>query len=260
MVAASWLVGSIYLDAFTVTVNGNAKAIAAGYYYLRHATALLSLIDTLEDAVQTEAAGATWRITEGRLARLVPQAAQPVSINWGSATNVRDLLGYTGNKASDDTPYAATNVSPLLWSPGYVAIPATLLGTAGYITNDQSRFISADGTTALTDHHATQTWQELEWTEVLAERMRTDDSTTGGGTFHQWHEQSAKLGYSFRYYEEIDETDGSTTAVTWDDGTANSFGPYRLRSVDPQWYRRVIANADLYSSLSLPLMRVTEYS
>lgn len=260
MPASSWLVGSIYLDAFTFEVNGVNKNVSAGYYYLRHATASLSLIDTLLTQVQTEAAGADWYVTEGRTVRLEPQAAQNVAIDWLSATNVRNLLGYTGNMASQDTPYDAANVSPLLWSPGYVAIPATVLGTAGYVTNDLSIMVSADGTDALTDFHYSQVWQDLSWTHVDAARMRVDDGSTGGGTFHQFHEQCAKLGYSIRYYEQIDEADASTTAVTWDDTTANSHGPFRLRRVDPRWYARVVSNADLYSPLDLSLMQVSEYS
>lgn len=257
---SAWLVGSTYLDAFSFQVNGNNKTVSAGYYYLRHATAGLSLIDQIEAEIQTEAANCNLFISESRLVRIEPQAAQPVAIDWLSATDVRNFLGFTGNRASSDTAENATNVSPLLWSPGYLATPATVLGTAGYITNDQSVFVSADGTTSLTDQYATQTWQDLSWTDIVAARMRVDDTATGGGTFHQFHEQSAKLGYSFRYYEQVSEDDTSNTAVTWDDTGDNSFGPYRLRRVTSDWYRRVVSNADLYSPLTLPLMQVDEYT
>lgn len=256
----AWLVGSIYLDAFSFQVNGNNKSVSAGHYYLRHATASLSLIDTILAEIQTEAAGADLFVSQQRLVRLEPQAAQNVALDWLSATNVRNLLGFTGNRASSDTAENATNVSPLLWSPGHPATPETVLGTPGYVTNDLTAFVSADGTTSYTDFYHSQTYQDLTWTEVAAGRMRVAEGTDGGGTFHELHEQSLKLGYSCRYYETVSEEDGSNTAVTWDDTSDNSFGPYRLRSVDPRWYRRVVSNVDLYSPMSLPLMQVNEYS
>lgn len=258
MPESAWLVGSIFLTAFNIEVNGVNKAFGSGYYYLRHATAALSLIDALETALQTEAAGAEWYVTEDRTVRLQPLGGQPVAIDWLSSTNVRDLVGYAGNQASSDAAYDAPNVSPMLWSPGWLAIPETILGTAGYATNDHTTMVSADGTVALTDHFYSQVWQNLSWSHILVDRMRA--SGTGGGTFHELYEQFLKLGYSVRYYESISEADGSMTAVTWDDSSTNSFGAYRLRpGFSPRWYARAIASADIASPMELPLMQVDDY-
>ena len=260
MTDTAWIVGSVYLAGWNFEVNGVNKAVPAGHYYLRHATTSLSLVDTVLGLIQEEAGGCDLFVTEGRHVRLEPQAAQSVSLDWLAATSQRNLLGFTGNRASSDVAETATNISTLLLSPGYPATPATVLGTAGYVTNDSTTMISADGTTSLTNQYYEQVHQDLSWSELNAARMRADASANGGGTFHELHEQSLKLGYSLRYYETIDETEGSDTAVTWNDAAINSFGPYRLRRVDPRWYQRVVSNADLYSPLDLPLMQVNEYS
>lgn len=254
----AWLIGSTFLEAVNIEVNGNPQAVAGGYRYLRSDNAALSLIAAFEDAIQEEEATAVVTITRGRHVRITADNA--VSVDWLSATTLRDLLGFTGNLSSG-TSHVAPNVSPLLWSPGWPATPETLLGTAGYVTNDQSRMVSADGTRVLVTSYYEQVHQDLSWTHILAERLRVAAGVAGGGTFHELHEQSLKLGYSVRYYETIDEEDGDdATAVTWDDTADNSFGPYVLRSVDPRWYRRVLENADLYGSITLPLMQVAEYT
>jgi hypothetical protein len=260
MAETSFLVGSVQLEASGIEVNGVNVPTAAGAYYLRSANAALSLVDYIQGRIQTEVATATLFITEGRRVRLLPQVGDPVAIDWLANTTLRDLLGFTGNLASSDAPRTATNCSPLLWSPGWIATPATLLGTAGHIITDQTRHVSADGTRALVSTYYTQVQQELAWTHILAERLRVDAATNGGGTFHELYEQVLKLGKSCRWYVEQNEVDGSTTAITWDDSSTNSFGPYVLREANPRWYQRVVEYADLYGSLALPLMQVTEYS
>jgi hypothetical protein len=257
---SAWLVGSVRIEAGNIEVNGNNHVTPAGTYYLRHANDALSLLEIVEDLIQLEEATATLFVTENRTLRLLPTAGNPVSIDWLSNTALRDLLGWTANLASSDDPHDAPNVSPLLWSPGWVATPATLLGTDGYVVTDATRHVSTDGLRTFVTTYYEQVQQDLAWTEVLAERLRVPMDEDGGGTFHEFYEQVLKRGYSIRYYEEQTEVDGSTTAVVWNDAVTNSFGPYVLREADPRWYRRVIANADLYGSLELPLMQVAEYT
>jgi len=259
MPASSWLIGSTYLDAdANLTINGQPVWFASGHYYLRHSNAALSGTDYLEGRIQSEEPTAQLYLDEGRKVLLDPDGVNPVSITWNSLTNVRDFFGFTGNIGSTSSNVEADNISPFLWSPGYIATPETLLGTDGYVTNDSTTMVSADGGTVLHDQHYTQVHQDLRWTDILAERMRS--ATAGGGTFHEFYEQCLKIGYSCRLYQELTEVDGSTVEMTFDDASTNSFGPYVLRRRNPRWYDRVVAYADLHSPLTLQLMQVDEYT
>lgn len=259
MAESAFLVGSTRLEGATIEVNGNDVALTGGYYYLRHATASLSLIDHVQQQVQSEVGDAVFFLTEGLRVRQTTSPGNPVAIDWLDATAWRDALGWTSNLASSAFPHQASSVSPLLWVPGWVATPATLLGTSGWVKTDATRHTSADGTRHLVTQYYEQVHQDLTWSAILAERLRVPDGQSGNGTFHTFYEAVLKRGYSVRHYQAQVETDGSTDAVTWDDSDDNSFGPYVLREHDPQWYRRVVEYADLYGSLDLPLMRVQEY-
>lgn len=260
MATSSWLIGSFNLTTAFIQVNGVNVSVPGGNLYLRSAVAVLSLIDIVETAIQTEVPTATLFLTEGRTVRLLPTGGNPVEIDWLSNLTLRDALGYAANLASQDTPHDAPNVSPLLFSPGFTATPETLLDTSGYVTNDQSRMASADGTELQVTTFFEQVQQRLSWTHILAERMRVANSVDGGGTFFEFHEQSSKLGFSMRYYQEQTEVASSTTAVTWDDSVDNSHGPYILKRTMPRAYSRVVRNADLYSTLTMGLAVVAEYS
>jgi hypothetical protein len=260
MPLSSWLVGSVQLEASGFEVNGVNVPTPGGELYLRSANAMLSLVDLVEAAIQTEVPTASLFITLGRRVRLLPQVGDPVSIDWLANTRLRDLLGWTGVLASSDVGRTAPNVSPLLWSPGWIATPETRLGTAGYVHTDATRHTSADGTRHLVTTYYEQIRQVLSWTEIEADRMRVDAATAGGGTFHELYEQSLKRGMSFRWYVEQLEVDGDNTPVTWDDSAINSFGPYALSEPNDRYYSRVVANADLYSPLELQLMQLAEYT
>lgn len=260
MAATSLLVGSIRLEAATIEVNGVAVNLAAGRYYLRHPSSSLSLVDVWQQALQSIVGAATVVVTQGLRVRQATTAGNPVAVDWLDATAWRDALGYAGDLASSESPHQADYQSALLWSPGWIATPETLLGTAGWVETDATHHVSADGTTMLVTTYYEQVRQALSWTEIEAHRMRVPAGQNAGGTFHELHEQSLKRGYSFRWYVEQNEVAGSTTAMSWDDTADNSFGPYVLLEPNARYYARVIANADLYSPLELgPLAQVTEY-
>lgn len=253
-VESSWLVGSVTIPQQDFTANGFACSIAAGTYYLRHTTSALSLCTQFNGEVENEiGGGGQCEIMQNR--RVHFQMAPAVAINWGTATILRDLLGFTGNLASG-TSHQATNISPLLWSPGYPATPKTIPGVTGYTKPHQARSKSDDGSQVYTYHFGAETWQDLEWSHIYASRMRTTGTTAAqGGTFHQFYEQVLMLGSRFFHYEEVTEDSASTTDVTWPTG----LGPYVIRGdMDGDWYSRRIKGADISSPLSLNLHLVDE--
>lgn len=254
---SSWLVGSIVLPQQQFTVDATVVAIPAGTYYLRHATAALSLVDVVATAI-VAALGGTCTVTlqRSRLVRIAFNVAR--SITWGTATQLRDLLGFTGDLGSA-TPQTATNISALLWSPAFPGMPTTVVGTLGYELERQEVYTSDDGSEIQSDFHGEIVWQELQWDHIPVSRLRTAASVSvaaQGGTFHQFYRQCARLRRRFFHYEQVTEdSSDSGTAVTWPSG----LGPYVVREgFNPQWYTRRVPSADVSSSLELPLHVVAE--
>lgn len=257
---SAWFLGAITIPQQTFDVDdggGNdSVVVAAGTYYLYHTTGALSLLAAVADAIDASAStinvdGATLR--RSRHVNLLFDAA--ASVTWGSASQLRDLLGYTGDLSSGTT-HLAPNVSPLLWSPGYLATPKTIAGVPGYSVDHKSRYKSDDGSRSETEWYGEETWQDLAWTHIIPERLRVA-SGTGGGTFHEFYEQCAKLGYPFQYHEEVDEDEDDTAT---DATLSTSMGPHKLRGDTGDWYRRNQSNAELSSPLELELHIVDEVS
>lgn len=251
---SAWFIGSIYLPGISITVDASDTGITEGPYYLARSTTALSLIDTLAARIVI-AVGGTCTITlrRNRCVRIVFNTARTVT--WGSGTQLRDLLGFTGDLASGTT-HDAPNVSPLLWSPGYLATPKTIEDVTGYTVPHQAQTKSADGSQVYCTHYGSETWQDLSWSHIMPDRLRVATGT-GGGTFHEFFEQCAMLRERFLYHQEIDELDGDTTAATLD----TALGPYVLRpEFDGDWYRRNVPNAEVSSPLDLPMHLVDEYA
>ena len=255
MADSAWFLGAQTIALQSFTVSGNAASVAAGTYYIDHTSSALSLVRQVDQAIEAAVGGvsATVEFTRSRRIRIVLDVAQ--SITWGTATILRDLLGFTGNLGAGTT-HLAPNVSPLLWSPGYLATPKTIAGVEGYSVDHKSRYKSDDGSRSETEFYGEETWQELSWTHIVPERLRILGTTAAqGGTFHQFYEQCAKLGYPFHHAESIDELDSDTSTGV---ALATTLGPYKLRGDTGDWYRRNQPNAELSSPLELELQIVDE--
>lgn len=254
-VSSSWLVASIAVPAITITVDATPVVIAADDYYLRHATSSLSLIDYVAAQI-VAAVGGTCTITikRNRTVRIVFNTAR--SVTWGTGTQLRNLLGFTADLASLAT-HDAPQISPLLWSPGWPAIPETIAGVLGYSVDHIRRYKSDDGQRSHAHYLGTEIWQDLEVDHVVSSRMRVTPSV--GGTFHEFYEQAAKLGARLFHYELITEDSADTsTNVTWTTG----LGPYVLREeFKGRWNERRVKGADVSNRLpKIPLHVVAEYT
>lgn len=262
MTASAWFIGSITIPAQTMQILQGATleaiVLPAGTYYLRHSTAGLSLLDAMVTAINAHSliTGAAAVVRRDRRTQL--SATQTFSITWAADNVLRNLLGFDANLTPVATSFASTYISPLLFSPGYLATPSTIEGVTGYTVPHQSIRKSADGTQVQCDHYGEETWQELSWTHIMPSRLRTAGTTAAqGGTFHQFFQQCAMLRRRFLYHQEIDEDDASTSAVTWD----TALGCYVLRpEFDGNWYRRNVPFADVSSPLDLPIHLVAEYA
>lgn len=255
MAASTWLLGSRTIPASVITVGATACNLAAGPYYLHSGTAALSMIASLATAIVAGVGGTcTIQFQRDRKLRITFNTSR--AITWTS-TDLRDLLGFEGAGSSSATTHTATLVSPLLWSPGYLATPATIYEVDGYTVNHQSVFKSDDGSQIYCDHYGDETHQELSWTHIVPARMRVDDGDDQGGTFHTFYQEVLRYRRRILWVASVDESDAST-----DVATVSSFrGPYAMREdFSGNWYRRNVPYAEVSSPLELPLMMPAEYA
>jgi hypothetical protein len=255
MADTTLIVGSVPLDV-AVTIDGSAEAIE-GNYYLRSATGALSLL-TAFAAAMTAAGLASVAVTMRGNLRVRIAASSTFTVTWNS-TELRDLLGFTGN-LSGASSYTATNPSPLLWAPGSMATPTTIQGKAGYVVPHVTWHSRDDETGNETQHFGSGVWQELDWALVPTERLQVADNEDDGNTFEGLYRTVLQYGYRFHYHQSVDEESDATNELDWND--ADAFGPYQLRSpLDPSWYKRLVDNADDYGAgVALELRRVEDYA
>lgn len=248
------IVGSVPLDV-AVTIDASPEDIE-GSYYLRHATAALSLLDAF-GAAMTSAGVAAAAVTMRANFRVRLASSGVFTVTWNS-TVLRDLLGFTGN-LSGSSSYTATNASPLLWAPGYPATPTTIPGKAGYVVPHTTWHSNDDETAVQTQHFGSGVWQELDWALVPTERLQVADSANDGNTFQGLFRTVMQYGYRFLYHQSVEEETADTNALDWND--ADAFGPYQLRSpIDPSWYKRLVENADDYGAgIGLEMKAVEDY-
>jgi hypothetical protein len=263
-VSSSWLVASGPVPLITAEVGGASIDMPAGDYYLRHATASLSLLDAVA-AAASALTGDTHTLVVIRNRRVRWSATGgnwDVDFSTGNGAILAALLGAsTVLPYSGSASYTFDEIPPWLWSPGWLATPQTIAGKAGYSVDHKKRYKSDDGQRSFTHYLGSETWQELELDHVVSSRMCLADSVSlaaRGGTFDQFYEQSAKLGYQFFHYEQVTEDSAdATTPVTWPTG----FGPYVLRpEFKGRWNERRVQGADVSNRLRLPIHMVREYS
>ena len=216
---SAWFIGSATIPAQTFTVNGVAVVVAAGTYYLHDAVAGRSLLAQVAAAMLPEAAGATAVLTSSGKVRLA--AAGAFSLSWGTATILRDLLGYQLNLVAS-SGYLAPLKSALWWSPGKPALFAlSPLGVAGSRRHIVSQTTAAYTGRAQSVSHGSRLYQIFRFEKVDSERMQTSDAAIGG-EYDAFYQQVAVRSARFKVYHNAVEGDDGTGAFTSD----SVHGPY----------------------------------
>jgi len=228
MIETSWLVGSTYVPATDITIDGSAAVFPAGYYYLRHTTAALSLVDTLDDLLADEGiTGHQVYVARDRKVRIVCTAGSEFPLVWPAA--LRGLFGFTTNLPGTDAIEIAEGVSPLLWSAGKPHSPQEApFGARGRSVYDTRLGTAPDGTQVADSHH-TQIVNQFTWNHVAYTRFQTADPGVGGEyvTFFDTVLRNAFKFYLYAFVQENLAADD--TAVSWPTST-NKLGPYGYRA------------------------------
>lgn len=233
--------------------------VSAGNYYLDDPTNSVSVCAQLAAALtgHSEITVATCWIGEDRLVHLA--ATQSFTLSWGSATILRDMLGFTGNLSPAATQFDADVISDYLWHPNKPEAPDSLLATHGNTIWD-TRFGMAGGGRIVTTTNVSRTENKFGWRFVTDDRFRTTDEL--GGEYHTFWNTVLSQGLRFTLYRNRTSDDTSDTDIAL--SSLNRFGPYKLKgpssgSVGFQ-HRRAERWIDATYHVDIPVMQVDEYS
>jgi len=213
----AWIIGSYPdLPVQSVTIGGGGRTIAAGDYYLRDATASLSLLAAMVTAMTAGSVGsAAAYLGEDRKVHLAGSGT--FSVTWPSDALLRGLLGFSGN-LSGASSYTATSISKLLWSPGIDESPkGGILGSAG---QRAYRIESTDWPQEITTTQlASGRSNTFSWQHVSYERYKYQEI---GGEFGEFFDQVIVLARRWKLYRGVTESSATTAATL---GTP--LGPYK---------------------------------
>lgn len=230
MIETSWLVGSTYVPATSVTIDGDDSYVfPAGYYYLRHSTGALSLLTVLDDLLGD--AGITGHqvyVARDRKVRIVCTAGSEFTLVWPGS--LRQLFGFTSNLPGTDAVEIAEGISPLLWSAGKPHSPQEApFGATGRSVYDTRFGTSPDGTQVADSHH-TQVVNQFTWNHVAYTRFQTGVYPNFGlGEYVAFFDAVLRNAYKFYLYAFVSESlTTDDTAVSWPTGT-DQLGPYGYR-------------------------------
>lgn len=259
MATTSWLIGSRpNLAAQILTLNGGVQLITAGSRYLYASSSALSLVARLKAAMDAvPVAGAAVVLTQSRKVKI--SAAGVFTLNWTGGEELRDLLGFNGNLAGSAS-YVATNLSPLLWSPGKTETPEeSPLGIVGHRV--ENAYFSAspfDGSTSVVIH-GSRTYNTFTWTHVPMGRVQLADEA---GEWTRFWREVVVAGSRFFLWRATEDAAGVSTATT---ALTQPLGPYVLRAPgrgSPDWdFRRSrgLQLVDRRADISLSVTTLPEY-
>lgn len=217
-----WLVGSVAsLQEQDITINGSAKTVPAGSYYLYDAADAISLCAQVAAAMSSAGIlGATVRLMSNRKIQLTRAGAVNFTITW-TDPRLRDLLGFTGNLAGAFA-YTAPRISPLLWSPGAPGRPLLYRkGLTGMEENLTYQAVSAYSGRTESVSHGVRVYNRFSWLNVDVDRIVTSSGL--GGEFKTWFDNCAVPAARFKLYHDVDEDLlGSTPAAP----LTTVLGPY----------------------------------
>jgi hypothetical protein len=253
-VNSTWLIGSFTLaNNATIVINGNDAVISADTYYLRHATAGLSLIAAIQTALQVHVPSVSVYIGKDRKLHI----AAGVTLTLAVATALQDETGLPA-APTPSASITASFISTLLWSPSYperaVGMPSGVTGRKVY---DRKQSASPSGLTTRTTLHHSTTLARWTWSAVPQARAWTTDAGVPG-EYHRFWLDVLNPGYRFQLYPGASMVEDSavTTTVSW----PTALGPYVARDLDSEWYRRMIENSDTWVDIELLAHVVTELS
>ncbi len=256
-------IGSRYIPATTVNVVANAVgtglAFPAGYYYLTHGTASLSLLDAFVTMLETHAEITTGTaiITRSGRTRIAADLSTQIT-SWGSDTTLRDALGFAGTLALA-AAHVTTTPSPMFWSPGKTVSTEARLGSDGIRVKDTMANRSAPGSVVATTNNE---WREnvLRWRFILADRY--EQVPAANNTYDVFWNQVLEPRRRFYVGLGVTEDTADTTTDMAISTRIPAALPYVWRNEDQSRrdHQREIETIEVYGRAEIPVETASEYT
>lgn len=235
-----------YLAAQTFTVNVTAKSTTAGYYFGEgySGESTNQLIEHVQDRIDDVYGSATVKLDK-TTGKVTIDLGTTGSITWGTATTLRDLLGYTGDLSASQS-YTATNQMRYAWVPlrSGAAVdasryPNNRTAVEAWDYSSMSRVIRATDGTAYTVKAPLATGEaEISYDKLDLTSVRRS-ANPDPGTFEQLWIDSLSTGARVRVVLTVPgtATDPYTSAnyveaIFGEDGEIGRFGDYARRHID----------------------------
>lgn len=264
MPVSSVLVGSrpaIPTTTLTVVANAVSEGLVfnTGDYYYDHATGALSLLSAVATLINTHSQLVGTSAICTRSLRTSLSNATAFSVNWGSDTTLRNLLGYSANLVSA-TSHVAPLVSPLLWAAGRPESSSALMASDGITVKDTHAGRSAPGVVVATTNNE---WKEntLSWRNVLVDQIERVPDV--GGTYNSFW--GSVLSHHRRFWVSRGrtwDTSDTTTSIALTSSRIPAVGRAYILKHDGQMKReheRVIAFYEIYCHVEFPVETALEY-
>lgn len=209
-------------SAWAPTATGTASAAATvSASSTRYPTTLLTAFGTALSTATTDTVTVTASWGESGTGFVTISSTANLAINWGAATDLRDLLGFTGN-LSAATSHVATKSCQGVWLPNCILAHARGSADTGFYEVTLPQTVSPTGVVKTLAGSARVRLPPITWSHVpKAYALRSADSSGATMSFERWWYQT-QAG-SLAYFKP-----GSVVNVYTDAGTPTLLGDYRL--------------------------------
>lgn len=219
--------------SLTVTAIGGptAGSVAAGTYYM---TDFFTALQTSLDAVFGGDGAFTVSSSHGESGTglvTIAHATQTYSLTWTS-TNMRDMLGFTGNLTPAATSFSGTEACEATWLPNAEGAFYYGNGDEGHTETDSSTTESPRGDVKRLVYNTRQVLPSAIWSHVPKAFARAASETTVNASFERWWRNTQ--GGDLSYFEPC-----APVRLVWNADSPSTYKTYRLPAMTSTQMGRV---------------------
>lgn len=209
-------------SSWAPTATGTASAAATvAASSTRFPTSLCTAFATALSTATTDTVTVTPSFGESGTGLVTIASTANLAINWGAATDLRDLLGFTGNLAAA-TSHVGTLSCQGAWLPNCVLAHARGSSDAGIYEAVMPQTVSPTGSVKTLSGSIRVRLPPITWSHVpKAYALRSSDSSGATMSFERWWYQTQYGGLA--YFRP-----GAVVNVYTDAATPTLLGDYKL--------------------------------
>jgi len=174
--ASNWSVTATGSSTGTSTVNASSS---------RYPTDLLGACASAWSTTTGDTVTVTGSWGEAGTGKVTIASTATLAINWGSATDLRDLLGFTGN-LSGSASYTSTNHARGVWLPDCPMAAKYGPNDDGHTKTDRTESQGPRGGSSALVFQSRVILPLVRWSHVTRARARVAGESVTGESFERW--------------------------------------------------------------------------